>query len=385
MKRDQTSTSTLATLFQQAYESYGWMSCETQPGCVIQPREQEFDLPGGAWSGRECCANRTQQCRLTVCNDQIHPKEVSWETLERVHPVTHLEMLRTNHHELFDVFDLKIRGDGVFTIQAGDGDGDGAEERLVKIEGAKAPTDSEVELLLAAARRDTGGSILAAALAYVYGFMLSFCGGQHHASTVVSEGSSIFADVPLSWMILRETIQKLGLKSEPVALYIDVDVHHANGFAHCLDEIPGLKDHFFMIDLFNSEIWPWGGESVDFLSVSKPFKCNTSTRAYLKLLKEALDEADKLPRPDIVYYMANNDILEGDPLGEARIKPDGILERDRLVLTWAQQRGIPVVMISGSGYADHGCRVTRDTLSSLNHEFCLWDQEFATSVKKIKK
>lgn len=189
--------------------------------------------------------------------------------------------------------------------------------------------------------------------------------------------------MPLSWILLRETIKRLGINPDPKALYIDVDVHHANGFAYCCEEIPGLRDNFFMVDLYNSDIYPIKNgdtvideESLEYLSVSKPFPSNIGTRAYLKILREALDAAEKLPVPDIIYYMANNDTLTGDPLGRARVTPKGILKRDRMVLTWARDRDIPIVMFPGAGYAKNGCSITRDVLVQLNNEFGLWKSSF---------
>lgn len=357
MKRNNLSSSQsdIEIAFQHAYNVYGWIR-EGQKLCVAQSRNKTVNLPEGEWAMRNCCKTRSKSCSYTACPENFHisPKEVSWETLLRVHPENHLKMLQTDRNQLYDIFEISP---------------------------PTTVTESDVTDILESARRDTGGSILAAALAYVHKFCLSFCGGHHHVSTTVSEGSGLFADVPLSWIILRETIQKLGIGKDPKALYIDVDVHHANGFSHCLNEIEGLKDSFFMVDLYNSDIFPlrnrdeiFDDSSIKFLSIAKPFHSKTGTKAYLNLLKKALEEAERdLPVPDIIYYMANNDILKGDKLGNVHVTPNGILERDRMVLNWARKRDIPIVMISGGGYAKNGCKVTRDILLKLNAEFSLWE------------
>ncbi len=327
-------------LFKQAYAEYGWVG-DGKELVVSQSSDKTVSIPDGAWSTRPCCAQRTTDCLYTACPEKLHnqPNEVSWETLLKVHPQSHLDLLQTNRKVLLDVFEVYSDTTDV--------------------------TKEDVRSILTAARRDTGGSILAAAIAYVHGFCMSLCGGHHHASTECSEGAGIFADVPLSWIILRETIQKLGIKQDPKALYLDVDVHHANGFAHCLN-------------VFDDT-------SLKFLSIAKPFHSGTKTNPYLKLLKDALDEAEKnLPLPDIIYYMANNDILKGDPLGQASITPNGIFKRDQMVLNWARRRGIPIVMIVGAGYAENGCKVTRDNLLKLNKEFGLWNNSSNSSKKKNK-
>lgn len=342
-----------------AYEAtYGWANPD-QLLFVTETPQGERRLPSGPWQLRDCCEKRSEECLKTAASIEqsriIVPMPVTWQDLELAHPKSYIDKVCGSRKELYDVYELDIETDGP-------------------------PTQADVTNVIEPARRSVGGIVLATALAYVYGNAVYAGDCHHHCSTEVGEGSSMFCCVPIAWLLLRQKLMSLGIEN-PKALYIDVDVHHANGFAYARDELK-IGDHFSMIDLFNESIWPIRDgskvldmDSIKFIDIAKPFRSRTKDKHYLDLLRQALAEAeDKLPKPDIIIYMAFNDVMDGDPLGKAKVTPHGIHERDRLVFQWATARNIPVMMIAGSGYSPNGCKDTRDILVKLNQEFGLWNR-----------
>lgn len=66
---------------------------------------------------------------------------------------------------------------------------------------------------------------------------------------------------------------------------------------------------------------------------------------YLSKLKTALLEAFEEFTPDIIFYNAGTDILDGDPLGQLAVSPAGVKKRDFMVFDAATTRRIPLVML----------------------------------------
>jgi histone deacetylase 11 len=48
-------------------------------------------------------------------------------------------------------------------------------------------------------------------------------------------------------------------------------------------------------------------------------------------LRLALVECFEQFTPDVIYYNAGTDVLQGDPLGAMSITPDGVIKRDEII------------------------------------------------------
>ena len=71
---------------------------------------------------------------------------------------------------------------------------------------------------------------------------------------------------------------------------------------------------------------------------------------YLRRLREALPQVLD-SRPEIVYFQAGVDGLATDRLGRL-FAPQGLVERDRMVLEACRLAGVPLVITLGGGYSE---------------------------------
>src|SRR5204863_3257692 len=72
---------------------------------------------------------------------------------------------------------------------------------------------------------------------------------------------------------------------------------------------------------------------------------------YLELLERSIGAVWEFA-PEIVFYQCGVDGLETDRLGRLRLTPQGLAERDRVVMQAALRQEIPVVLTLGGGYSE---------------------------------
>lgn len=303
------------------------------------------ELPSGEWAPFECCIKQNNSCLRGLCINPLVTEPISWEALQRVHSPAYLGALRTDRQLLFDLFDIK------------------------GVQGLIVTQEDEINILTPS-RAVVNAVVTGARKAFEEkSIVIVPDGGSHHASAFVPQGSCLFSDVPLAWALIHDAYPSAR------ALYIDVDVHHANGFAMARAQL-GLRESFFMIDLFNEEIWPFTNpdrhdeESLQHVNIPVPFQCGIGNKAYLALLSGALKRAEQeLPCVDMVFYMCANDAMIGDPLGMTRVTQNAIYARDRMVTEWARSRYLPLLIMPSRGYGVSSCRVARESMARLNDEY----------------
>jgi len=103
----------------------------------------------------------------------------------------------------------------------------------------------------------------------------------------------------------------------------------------------------FTLSLHGEKNFPFRKEPSD-LDVGLPDGC--TDEPYLQALHQALAELEGRFSPDMVIYLAGADPHEGDRLGRLKLSHDGMQARDRVVMDWAWQRGLPTVLCMGGGY-----------------------------------
>ncbi len=193
--------------------------------------------------------------------------------------------------------------------------------------------------ILNAFRYATGGTILAGREALKCGIGINLAGGYHHAKPDAGEGFNIYADIAIAIRVL----QREGLIKR--AAIIDLDVHQGNGDA----VIFAGDGDVYTFSMHEGDIYPIPKEHSDW---DIELLRGTTDEEYLRQLMDALPGIFDEARPDIVFIQGGCDTLAGDPLAGMEMTPQGIAERDLMVVDECVQRNIPVVMTLGGGYSE---------------------------------
>ncbi len=191
-------------------------------------------------------------------------------------------------------------------------------------------------------RRSTGATLAAARTALDEGMSANLAGGTHHAFADAGEGYCVFNDAAVTLQTLQhESVIQRGC-------VIDLDVHQGNGTASILREAPQL----FTFSMHGAKNFPLRKVPSD---LDVPLEDGTDDQTYLDKLDEALllldAERNRNGEFDLVIYLAGADPYAGDRLGRMLLSKQGLLGRDRQVLSWCQQRSTPVAIAMSGGYA----------------------------------
>ena len=154
-------------------------------------------------------------------------------------------------------------------------------------------------------------------------------------------------------------------------LYIDLDAHQGNGVER--DKLTHADSDLFIIDVYNATTFPADREAEAAIDIDVGLRPGTAGRAYLGRLDAALARATAaFPSPDLVFYNAGSDILEGDPLGGLAVEEASVVARDEAVWRYALETAkCPIVMTLSGGYAPRSAAVVTDSLANLITTFGL--------------
>ena len=182
-----------------------------------------------------------------------------------------------------------------------------------------------------------GGAIESAVEALKNGIGGNLAGGTHHAFAGHGEGFCVFND----FAVVINYLQKNNL-SKKIAV-IDLDVHQGNGNASLLKD---NKD-VFILDMHGKNNYPFRKipSTLDF-----ELEDNTEDDQYLEMLKENIRKVFEF-EPELILYLAGVDTLKEDHLGKLSLSKEGLMERDRIVLSESKNRNIPVSLALGGGYS----------------------------------
>lgn len=182
-----------------------------------------------------------------------------------------------------------------------------------------------------------GGTLLAGRLALERGAALHLSGGFHHAFADHGEGFCYINDVALA---IRR-LQSDGAIAR--AAIVDCDVHQGNGNA----TIFAGDDTVFTFSIHEEGNYPVPKPPSD-LDLGLPWRCRD--RQYLAGVRTGVRAALEA-QPDLVFYLAGADPYEGDMLGGLAVTMDGLLERDRTVLSSCAEARVSVAVVLAGGYA----------------------------------
>ncbi|KAI3936708.1 hypothetical protein MKX01_034137 [Papaver californicum] len=205
-------------------------------------------------------------------------------------------------------------------------------------------------------RKQVGGTILAAKLAKERGWAINVGGGFHHCCADKGGGFCVYADISLCiiFAFTRLNISRV--------MIIDLDAHQGNG--HEMDF--GNDNRVYILDMYNPDIYPFDFKARIYIDQSVQVQSGTPTELYLEQLDKALEVAGNNFVPELVVYNAGTDILDGDPLGQLKVSPDGVASRDEKVVRFAKEKNIPLVMLTSGGYMKSSAKVIADSLTNLS-------------------
>ncbi|KAG0462808.1 hypothetical protein HPP92_021284 [Vanilla planifolia] len=197
----------------------------------------------------------------------------------------------------------------------------------------------------------------AAKLAFERGWSINVGGGFHHCSANKGGGFCAYADISLciKYAFVRLNISRV--------IIIDLDAHQGNG--HATDF---CDERVYILDMYNSEIYPLDYEARRYIDQKLELVSGTRTQEYLELLDKALKVAKNKFDPELVIFNAGTDILDGDPLGNLKVSPDGVVMRDEMVFRFAKEASIPIVMLTSGGYTKFSARVIADSIINLSRK-----------------
>ena len=237
--------------------------------------------------------------------DIVEPEEAAWEDLALVHAPEYLYRLR--HGTLGP-----------------------AEERRLGLPWSPA--------LVRRSRLAVQGTVNAGWMALENGVAANLAGGTHHAFPDHGEGFCVLNDVGVAVRVLRRGgwIRR--------ALVVDLDVHQGNGTAAVFADDPDT----FTFSMHGAGNYPFRPLPSD-LDVALPD--GTGDDGYEEALRRFLPEAVSRSRPDLVFYLAGVDVLQGDRFGRLALTRAGLERRDRRVIGTLRDDGVALTLLLSGGYA----------------------------------
>ncbi|RLC99427.1 MAG: histone deacetylase [Chloroflexi bacterium] len=191
--------------------------------------------------------------------------------------------------------------------------------------------------LVTRARHTAGGTIAACRAALRDGVAVNLAGGTHHASRDRAQGFCLFNDV----IIAARAMQAEGRARRVVIL--DCDVHQGNGSAALAAGDPTI----FTFSIHNEQNFPLHKEPGD-LDIG--LNDGTGDTEYLAALEPGVRRALELAEADLAIYLAGADPYAGDLLGRFELSKEGLVKRDRMVLAFCREAGLPAAVTLAGGY-----------------------------------
>ncbi len=183
----------------------------------------------------------------------------------------------------------------------------------------------------------TGGTILAARESLQSGKAIHLGGGFHHAFPDHAEGFCYLNDPAIA----IKQLKKEGRITR--AALIDCDLHQGNGSAYIFRH----DKQVFTFSIHQENLYPVKQKS----DLDIGLDDFAEDKKYLDYIQRYVPLIYDRHQPDIVCYLAGADPFMHDKLGNLQISKTGLAERDKIVITEAVSRGIPIFVVLAGGYA----------------------------------
>lgn len=183
-----------------------------------------------------------------------------------------------------------------------------------------------------------GGTLQCALYALENGIAMNVAGGTHHAFRDRGEGFCLLNDMAIAANVLldRQLVYRI--------LIVDLDVHQGNGTAAIFSE----ENSVYTLSMHGENNYP-ATKMVSDRDV--PLKDGTTDAEYLVLLRKHFTDVVNRFRPDFLFYQAGVDVLKSDKLGRLGLTQEGCRQRDKIIMRYAAENKIPLVVTMGGGYS----------------------------------
>ena len=171
-------------------------------------------------------------------------------------------------------------------------------------------------------------------------------GGTHHAHKNFGSGYCVFNDIAYS---SRKLIKENYVKK---ILIIDLDVHQGDGTAAILSK----DKEIFTCSMHCKNNFPFRKSKSD---LDVELENGLNDHEYLVILKQTIKKCMDNITPDIVIYDAGVDVHKNDKLGNLNLTSKGILERDKMVISFFKNISIPIATVIGGGYSDNNIELAK--------------------------
>jgi acetoin utilization deacetylase AcuC-like enzyme len=192
--------------------------------------------------------------------------------------------------------------------------------------------------LVVRSRYAVGGTIDACRAALSDGLAVNLAGGTHHAYPDHGEGYCVFNDVAVAIRAMQAE------RRANRVVILDCDVHQGNGTAVIFADDPAV----FTFSVHGAKNFPFHKEQSD-LDIA--LLDGSGDEAFLEAVRAGVTRAVELAQAELAIYIAGADPFMGDRLGRLAMTKEGLAERDRWVMEHCCQRGLPVAIVMGGGYA----------------------------------
>jgi acetoin utilization deacetylase AcuC-like enzyme len=287
------------------------MKCSYHPGYHV-PLPPGHPFPISKYS---LLKDRLLAEGVLAAGDLMEPEPVARETLALVHTAEYLD---------------KLESSGLSA----------AEQRKLGMPWSEA--------LWQRSRLACGGTLLAARTALDSGAAANLAGGTHHAFADHGEGFCVLNDVAVAITALRREARV------ERALVVDLDVHQGNGTAAIFAEV----EEVFTFSMHGERNYPSEKMRSD---VDVGLQDGADDAEYLRVLHYHLPGVLDRAATELTFYLAGVDVAAGDRYGKLAVTEEGIRLRDRYVIESVRDRGIPLVIVLGGGYA-----ATRERTAELH-------------------
>ncbi|MFZ4482544.1 MAG: histone deacetylase [Chthoniobacterales bacterium] len=191
--------------------------------------------------------------------------------------------------------------------------------------------------LLRRSALEVAGTIAACRYAQHHGLAANLAGGTHHAFPSRGLGYCVLNDVAVA-------IHDLHASDPDLRVFVaDTDAHQGNG-THA---IFAAEQRVFTYSIHGERNYPSTKEPGT-LDVGLPRQ--VSGADYLAALGDTLPAALDRFGSGLVIWLSGADVHECDRFGQMRLTTEQMAERDRLVLAWCRERGLPTAVLYGGGY-----------------------------------